>query len=124
MIQDGIRNILLPDALCRYDVSSLRIPVLESHNQTRLGLVYARTWPRFEGPTTFFHPTPYEQSKNPQFMDLPSSVDDQDVVINPKVENASFRLRAYQAEMLEESLKRNIIVVQDTGSGKTHMSVC
>lgn len=32
-------------------------------------------------------------------------------------------LRAYQAEMVEESLKSNIIVVMDTGSGKTHMSV-
>jgi superfamily II DNA or RNA helicase len=29
--------------------------------------------------------------------------------------------RAYQIEMLEESLKRNIIVAADTGSGKTHM---
>lgn len=29
--------------------------------------------------------------------------------------------RAYQYEMLEESLKRNIIVAADTGSGKTLM---
>ncbi|KAF8856499.1 hypothetical protein BDZ45DRAFT_675488 [Acephala macrosclerotiorum] len=29
--------------------------------------------------------------------------------------------RPYQKEMLEESLKRNIIVAMDTGSGKTHM---
>jgi len=33
----------------------------------------------------------------------------------------SFRLRSYQAEMVEESLKANVIVVMDTGSGKTHM---
>ncbi len=32
-------------------------------------------------------------------------------------------LRSYQAEMVEESLKSNIIVVMDTGSGKTHMFV-
>lgn len=32
-------------------------------------------------------------------------------------------LRSYQAEMVEESLKSNIIVVMDTGSGKTHMLV-
>lgn len=32
-----------------------------------------------------------------------------------------FQLRPYQAEMVEESLKSNIIVVMDTGSGKTHM---
>ena len=31
------------------------------------------------------------------------------------------RPRAYQLEMLEESLKHNIIVTADTGSGKTHM---
>lgn len=32
-----------------------------------------------------------------------------------------FRLRSYQAEMVEESLRANLIVVMDTGSGKTHM---
>ncbi|KAK4228033.1 dicer-like protein 2 [Podospora fimiseda] len=31
--------------------------------------------------------------------------------------------RAYQLEMLEESLKRNIIVAMDTGSGKTQVAV-
>lgn len=30
-------------------------------------------------------------------------------------------LRSYQAEMVEESLHQNVIVVMDTGSGKTHM---
>lgn len=30
-------------------------------------------------------------------------------------------LRPYQAEMLEESMKGNIIVAMDTGSGKTLM---
>ena len=33
----------------------------------------------------------------------------------------SIKPRAYQTEMLEESLKHNIIVAADTGSGKTHM---
>lgn len=37
------------------------------------------------------------------------------------LEADGIHLRAYQAEMLEASLKDNIIVVQDTGSGKTHM---
>ena len=32
-----------------------------------------------------------------------------------------FRLRSYQAEMVAESMNKNIIVVMDTGSGKTHM---
>ena len=31
--------------------------------------------------------------------------------------------RAYQQEMLEESLQRNIIIALDTGSGKTHIAV-
>ncbi|RPA97128.1 P-loop containing nucleoside triphosphate hydrolase protein [Choiromyces venosus 120613-1] len=33
------------------------------------------------------------------------------------------RARAYQMEMYEESLKRNIVVTMDTGSGKTHIAV-
>ena len=32
-----------------------------------------------------------------------------------------FQLRGYQAEMVAESMKDNVIVVMDTGSGKTHM---
>jgi superfamily II DNA or RNA helicase len=32
-----------------------------------------------------------------------------------------FQLRAYQDEMLAESLKRNTIIVLNTGAGKTHM---
>lgn len=32
-----------------------------------------------------------------------------------------FKLRSYQDELLEESLKRNTIIALDTGSGKTHM---
>ena len=31
--------------------------------------------------------------------------------------------RGYQQEMLEESLRRNIIIAMDTGSGKTHIAV-
>jgi superfamily II DNA or RNA helicase len=33
----------------------------------------------------------------------------------------TFQLRGYQAEMVEESMRDNVIVVMDTGSGKTHM---
>jgi len=32
-----------------------------------------------------------------------------------------FKIRSYQLEMLEESMKRNIIVAAETGSGKTFM---
>ena len=35
----------------------------------------------------------------------------------------SVKPRGYQTEMLEESLKHNIIIAADTGSGKTHMQV-
>lgn len=31
--------------------------------------------------------------------------------------------RGYQQEMLEESLKRNIVIALDTGSGKTHIAI-
>ncbi|KAL2026159.1 hypothetical protein VTO58DRAFT_103343 [Aureobasidium pullulans] len=37
-------------------------------------------------------------------------------------ENKIFKVRAYQDEMLAESLKRNTIVVLNTGAGKTHMT--
>lgn len=35
----------------------------------------------------------------------------------------TFEPREYQIEMLEESLRRNIIIALDTGSGKTHIAV-
>ncbi|KAJ7227232.1 hypothetical protein GGX14DRAFT_418753 [Mycena pura] len=35
----------------------------------------------------------------------------------------SITTRGYQREMLEESLRRNIIIAMDTGSGKTHVAV-
>ena len=37
---------------------------------------------------------------------------------SPQMEEA-FKIRSYQLEMLEESLKRNIIVAMETGAGKT-----
>ncbi|KAH3946055.1 Dicer-like protein 2 [Parastagonospora nodorum] len=37
--------------------------------------------------------------------------------------DAPFRLRSYQAEMVEESMQSNIICVMDTGSGKTHIAI-
>jgi ERCC4-related helicase/dsRNA-specific ribonuclease len=47
--------------------------------------------------------------------------DGNSVIAGPKAE--PFRLRSYQAEMVEESLKTNIIVAMDTGSGKTHIAL-
>ena len=35
----------------------------------------------------------------------------------------TFETRKYQQEMLEESLRRNIIIALDTGAGKTHIAV-
>jgi len=54
------------------------------------------------------------------FMDSPRQNSDGDsaAIASP---SETFRLRGYQAEMVEESMKDNIIVVMDTGSGKTHM---
>lgn len=36
-------------------------------------------------------------------------------------DNEGLKLRAYQDEMLAESLQRNTIIVLNTGAGKTHM---
>lgn len=41
----------------------------------------------------------------------------------PVVSATTLKTRGYQQEMLEESLKRNIIIALDTGSGKTHIAV-
>ncbi|KAK0193303.1 hypothetical protein F5146DRAFT_1133975 [Armillaria mellea] len=38
-------------------------------------------------------------------------------------QNTTVHTRGYQQEMLDESLKRNIIIAMDTGSGKTHIAV-
>lgn len=56
-------------------------------------------------------------------MELADHLQHEDISIAQDIEHAGIRLRTYQAEMLEASLKENIIVVQDTGSGKTHMFV-
>ncbi|KAG5643730.1 hypothetical protein DXG03_009720 [Asterophora parasitica] len=42
---------------------------------------------------------------------------------DPKPADAVPTTRGYQQEMLEESLRRNIIIALDTGSGKTHIAV-
>ncbi|KAF2873165.1 dicer-like protein-like protein 2 [Massariosphaeria phaeospora] len=39
-----------------------------------------------------------------------------------RAKTESFRLRSYQAEMVDESLRANIIVAMDTGSGKTALA--
>lgn len=52
---------------------------------------------------------------------LGNGTDNVDLPDPAGLQNESFRLRSYQAEMVEESLNENIIVAMDTGSGKTHM---
>lgn len=42
---------------------------------------------------------------------------------SPTGEKLQVKLRSYQEEMLEASLKRNVIVAMDTGSGKTHVAI-
>ncbi|KAF2446838.1 P-loop containing nucleoside triphosphate hydrolase protein [Karstenula rhodostoma CBS 690.94] len=56
-------------------------------------------------------------------MELANRLDNEDRLIDQDVERAGIRLRTYQAEMLEASLRENIIVAQDTGSGKTHIAL-
>ncbi|CAN9153372.1 unnamed protein product [Alternaria alternata] len=41
----------------------------------------------------------------------------------PTASSETFQLRGYQAEMVAESMKDNVIVVMDTGSGKTHIAI-
>ena len=55
--------------------------------------------------------------------DVPDDHIEDDVTVNAGFDNDQFRLRTYQAEMVEKSLESNIIVAMDTGSGKTHMHV-
>ncbi|KAF7895452.1 uncharacterized protein EAF01_009414 [Botrytis porri] len=49
--------------------------------------------------------------------------EDDDNSAGEKGQNVIVTPRTYQLEMLEESLKRNVIVAMDTGSGKTHVAV-
>lgn len=54
--------------------------------------------------------------------DLPEAEKDTVVVKSlDQDDNEGFRLRAYQDEMLAQSLQRNTIIVLNTGAGKTHM---
>lgn len=55
--------------------------------------------------------------------DIPEDHFKDGATVTAGFENDQFRLRTYQAEMVEKSLGENIIVAMDTGSGKTHMHV-
>jgi endoribonuclease Dicer len=46
-----------------------------------------------------------------------------DDIASAQLEEQDLIPREYQLEMLNESLKRNIIIALDTGSGKTHIAV-
>ncbi|KAI9820606.1 MAG: Dicer-like protein 2 [Pycnora praestabilis] len=63
---------------------------------------------------------------NESVIDLTRMAEMDDTVIASVPESdssAQLRPREYQKEMLEESLRRNIIVAMDTGSGKTQIAV-
>ena len=49
-------------------------------------------------------------------IDMVTSIDEQ-------VEQPVMHTRGYQQELLQESLRRNIIIALDTGSGKTHIAM-
>jgi ERCC4-related helicase len=46
-----------------------------------------------------------------------------DDIASAQLEEQDLIPREYQLEMLNESIKRNIIIALDTGSGKTHIAV-
>ncbi|KAI0011677.1 hypothetical protein F4779DRAFT_571644 [Xylariaceae sp. FL0662B] len=54
---------------------------------------------------------------------IEAQIDDSPTEEEQAKDPAVIQARAYQLEMLEESLKRNIIVAMDTGSGKTQVAV-
>ncbi|KAF8434674.1 hypothetical protein BGX38DRAFT_156867 [Terfezia claveryi] len=69
-----------------------------------------------------------EIAKNVKELILQSGLDEKPSSAKQRVDSgslstapATIKTRAYQQEMFEESLKRNIIVCQGTGSGKTHV---
>jgi superfamily II DNA or RNA helicase len=43
--------------------------------------------------------------------------------MEPLPEHGGIELRFYQHEMLEASMKSNVVVAMDTGSGKTHVAI-
>ncbi|KAH7398974.1 dicer-like protein 2 [Phaeosphaeria sp. MPI-PUGE-AT-0046c] len=64
------------------------------------------------------HRPPCSHVRNPAYIMRTSTLDMEDMP-----NGAAFRLRPYQAEMVEESMHSNIICVMDTGSGKTHIAI-
>ena len=45
------------------------------------------------------------------------------VILPLPTQEPSIKLRSYQEEMLESCVKHNVIIVMDTGSGKTHVAI-
>ncbi|KAF2803659.1 P-loop containing nucleoside triphosphate hydrolase protein [Mytilinidion resinicola] len=56
-------------------------------------------------------------------METHTDTSDNGFTVQAGLPNETFRLRSYQTEMVEASLKENIIVAMDTGSGKTHIAL-
>jgi len=43
--------------------------------------------------------------------------------VAPPAGRPAHQTRGYQQEMLDESLRRNIVIALDTGAGKTHIAI-
>jgi len=72
-----------------------------------------------------------QRNKQSQTTKQPKSTNVEEIINNecnsdegiPNAQQTTRVARAYQLEMLEASLKQNIIVAMDTGSGKTQIAI-
>src|SRR6266498_1196656 len=55
--------------------------------------------------------------------DAPPSIEALAATSDVQDDEIKIRSRGYQLEMLEASMRRNIIIAMDTGSGKTHIAI-
>ena len=59
----------------------------------------------------------------PLLVNMSQASSQDDNTIENDSTTTTIHTRAYQQELLDESLQRNIIIALDTGSGKTHIAV-
>ncbi|KAF8468942.1 hypothetical protein BDZ91DRAFT_721433 [Kalaharituber pfeilii] len=132
-VSSGLEKITIPDAVIPEAVSELHrrlkgikdIPV-----QDDLEVEYIPAMDEFTSSDTEEEAQlPYESIELIQRLELEQMSTDQKLISSsglkavPKETDVKIKARAYQHEMFEESLNRNIIVCQETGSGKTFVAI-